>query len=73
MTRDKLIKFLTENYEPDTELVWQSMEYKDFDYLDKATPELWSKFVEAQSIHLANDYSQNAADSFYDFIEKGDN
>ena len=75
MTRDNLIKFLTETYEPDTELIWQTMQYEDLESVDGATPELWSKFVAHQNYHchLANDYSENAFNEFWEFVEKGEN
>ena len=68
-TRDELIKFLTETYQPDTELIWQTMDFQDLSNVHAATPELWSRFVEEQSIHLANDYSENAWSSFYEFVQ----
>jgi len=75
MTRDNLIKFLTETYEPDTELIWQTLRYEDLESVDGATRELWSKFVEHQNYyqHLANDYSENAFNEFWEFVEKGEN
>jgi hypothetical protein len=72
MSRDELIKFLTENYEPDTELIWQTMRYEDLEGIDGATPELWSKFIELENdVHLANDYTENAFNAFYEFVENG--
>jgi hypothetical protein len=70
-TRDELIKFLTETYEPDTELIWQTIEYEDLQSVKGATRELWSKFVEHQSYyqHLANDYSENAFNEFWEFVQ----
>ena len=72
MTRDNLIKFLTEEYEPDTELVWQTITFADVESVDGSTEELWSKFVSEQDYYasLAEMFSEDAFNEFYTFVEK---
>jgi len=73
MTRDKLISFLTENYEPDTELVWQTMCFEDVENgVEGATPQLWSKFVELENrkAYLAGQFSETCFEEFYEFVEE---
>lgn len=71
MTRDNLIQFLTETYEPNQELIWQTMCYEDVESADGATPELWEQFIEYLDVYnyLAEDFSENTFNGFYQFIE----
>ena len=75
MTRDNLIEFLTKTYEPNDELVWQTICFEDLENgVDGATPELWEKFVEREDYYgnLATDFSERAFEEFYDFIQENE-
>jgi hypothetical protein len=75
MTRDDLVKFLQSNYEPDEQLVWQTISYEDLENgLDSATPEKWVAFVREQEYYgtLAEKFSDNAYNKFYEFLERGE-
>ena len=76
MTRDDLVKFLTETYEPNAELVWQTICYEDVENgVEGATPQLWTKFVENQDYYagLATEFSEQAFSEFFGFVEDGGN
>lgn len=71
MSRDGLIKFLTENYEPDEQLVWQTVSFGDVkNGVDGATLLLWTEFVDFQERkgYLAGQFSENCFDEFYEFV-----
>ena len=75
MTRDNLIKFLTEQYEPNEELVWQTISYEDVEnalaeQLPQLTPGYWVGFVEKQDYYgnLATSFSEDTFSEFYDFV-----
>ena len=72
MTRDKLIEFLQNNYEPDEQLVWQTITFTDVESVDGSTEELWSKFVREQDHYssLAEMFGEDAFNEFYVFVEK---
>lgn len=73
MTRDNLIEFLKETYEPDTELVWQTMSYEDVENgVDNATPKLWTEFIESLDTYnrLAENFSDDTHNEFFEFVEK---
>jgi hypothetical protein len=71
MTRAELVKFLTENYEPDEQLVWQTMCFSDVESADGATPQLWTEFVDFQDRkgYLAGQFSEACFEEFYDFVD----
>ena len=73
MTRDNLVKFLTETYEPDEQLVWQTICLDDVSNgIDKATPELWADFIESLDTYnrIAENFSDNTYNEFYEFVEE---
>jgi hypothetical protein len=73
MTRDKLIQFLTETYEPDEQLVWQTICLDDVENgVEGATPELWEDFIENQEYYgvLADEMSEAVFNKFYEFVEE---
>ena len=76
MTRAELVKFLEETYEPDTELVWQTMCLEDVENgVEGATPQLWTEFVDFQDRkgYLAGQFSENCFEEFYEFVEERTN
>jgi hypothetical protein len=75
MSRDGLIKFLTENYEPDEQLVWQTMCFSDVESVDGSTLLLWTEFVDLQERkgYLAGQFSENCFEEFYEFVEERTN
>ena len=71
MTRKELVKFLTENYEPDEQLVWQTVSLEDVANDNKyATPEAWLEFIEKLDNHneLAEIFSKMTTEAFYDWL-----
>jgi signal-transduction protein with cAMP-binding, CBS, and nucleotidyltransferase domain len=72
MTRDQLIKFLKENYKPDEELIWQTIEFDDVVEDESISYELWQAFVESQKRYpsLADSFSRDVADEFRTFVEE---
>jgi hypothetical protein len=79
MTRNNLIKFLKETYEPNEQLVWQTISYEDVE--DKvaeaipkyyeATPESWADFIESQEYYgeLADQISELVFNKFVEYVE----
>jgi hypothetical protein len=73
MTREQLVKFLEETYEPDEQLVWQTICYEDLENgVEGATPQLWASFIESLDTYnrLAENFSDNAFSEFYGFVEE---
>jgi signal-transduction protein with cAMP-binding, CBS, and nucleotidyltransferase domain len=72
MTRNQLIKFLKENYKPDEELIWQTIEFDDVVEDETISYELWQAFVESQKRYpsLADSFSRDVADEFRTFVEE---
>jgi signal-transduction protein with cAMP-binding, CBS, and nucleotidyltransferase domain len=72
MTRDQLIEFLKENYKPDEELIWQTIEFDDVVEDETISYELWQAFVESQKRYpsLADSFSRDVADEFRTFVEE---
>lgn len=73
MTRDELVKFLTETYEPDTELVWQTISYDDVENgVEGATPQLWTEFIGYLDNYnpIAEKFSERTFSEFYEFVEE---
>ena len=75
MTREQLVKFLEENYEPDEQLVWQTMSFDDVENGIKesgikADQDTWDEFVEKQDYYgeLATEFSEMTFNSFYVFL-----
>ena len=76
MTRDNLIKFLTETYEPDEQLVWQTICLEDVSNgIENATPELWTEFITSLDTYnrIAENFSDNTFHEFYGFVEEQTN
>lgn len=72
MTRDNLIQFLQDNYEPDEQLVWQTISYENVENgHDKATPEKWAEFIEYLSNYnyIAEEFSEQTFNGFHDYLE----
>ena len=72
MTRDNLIKFLTETYEPNEQLVWQTITYEDVaNGIERATPGHWEEFIESLETYnrVAENFSDNAFHEFFEFVE----
>lgn len=72
MTRNELIKFLEENYEPDTELIWQTISFEDVaNGIESGSLELWKKFIEQQEYYgeLAEKISEDVFNEFFEFVE----
>ena len=72
MTRDDLIKFLTETYEPNEQLVWQTISYKDVaDGIYLATPDYWEDYVYTLGNYnrVAENFSDNVFSEFREFVE----
>jgi len=75
MTRAELVKFLEDNYEPDEQLVWQTMSFDDVENgiesvgltADEGT---WNEFVAKQDYYggLATEFSEMTFNAFYDFV-----
>jgi signal-transduction protein with cAMP-binding, CBS, and nucleotidyltransferase domain len=72
MTRDQLIEFLKENYKPDEELIWQTIEFDDVVEDESISYELWQAFVESQKRYpsLADSFSRDVAYEFRTFVEE---
>jgi hypothetical protein len=73
MTRTELVKFLEETYEPDEQLLWQTISYDDVENgIEEATPELWGRFLEYLDAHnwVAEEFSENSFQGFYNFVEE---
>ena len=73
MTRAELVKFLEETYEPEEQLLWQTISYDDVENgIEEATPELWGRFLKYLEAHnwVAEQFSENSFQGFYDFIEE---
>jgi len=70
MTRTELVKFLTDNYEPDEQLLWQTMCFDDVADLEGATEELWNNYLASLDSHnpIADGFSWETRDAFGDFI-----
>ena len=72
MTRAELVKFLEQEYEPDEQLVWQTIRYDDVaDGVERATPDNWVEFIENQEYYgeLADEISELVFNAFYEFVE----
>lgn len=72
MTRAELVKFLEEQYQPDEELVWQTISYDDVaNGVERATPNNWVEFIENQEYYgeLADEISELVFNAFYEFVE----
>jgi hypothetical protein len=71
MTRDNLIKFLQENYEPDEELLWQTLSFDDVKPHAIASVGVgtWAEFVEKQEYYgeIADEISELVVDKFNDY------
>ena len=73
MTREQLVEFLTETYEPEEQLLWQTICYDDVENgVEGATPELWGRFLEYLDTHnwVAEEFSENSLQGFYNFVEE---
>jgi hypothetical protein len=73
MTRDDLVKFLTETYEPDEQLVWQTICLDDVENgVEGATPDLWEDFIENQEYYgeLADEISEAVFNKFFEYVEE---
>ncbi len=74
MTKEKLIEFIENHYESGEQLLWQINSREDVaSNADKIiSPELWDSFVEEQDYYggLAENFSEQAVDSFNEFVEK---
>jgi hypothetical protein len=72
MTRAELVKFLEQEYEPDEQLVWQTIRYDDVaNGVERATPDNWVEFIENQEYYgeLADEISELVFNAFYEFVE----
>jgi hypothetical protein len=72
MTRAELVKFLEQEYEPDEQLVWQTIRYDDVaDGVERATPDNWVEFIESLDTHNypAEQFSEIVFNAFYEFVE----
>lgn len=79
MTRDNLIKFLKETYEPKEQLVWQTISYEDVEdkvaetisKYYKSTPEIWADFIESEEYYgeLADNISELVFNKFVEYVE----
>lgn len=71
MTRNDLIKFLKETYEPDTELIWQTISFEDVEPHSIASVgvETWKEFVEKQErfCEIADEISELVVDKFNEY------
>jgi len=75
MTREQLVSFLEQNYEPDEQLVWQTISFDDVvDGIEKrgirVGEESWASFIESLDTYnrLAENFSDNTFSEFYDFL-----
>lgn len=75
MTRDELIEFLQSNYQPEEQLLWQTISYGDANVHNLATLAKWVKFVERQEYYggLADRFSEEALNEFFDFVKEEEN
>lgn len=75
MTRDNLIKFLKETYEPEEQLLWQTISYEDVSDVEGRTPELWGRFLEYLDAYnwVAEEFSENSYEGFSKFIKEYSN
>jgi len=72
MARAELVKFLEQEYEPDEQLVWQTIRYDDVaNGVERATPDNWVEFIENQEYYgeLADEISELVFNAFYEFVE----
>ena len=71
MTRDNLIKFLQDNYEPDEELLWQTLSFADVENhaIASVSVETWGEFVEKQEYYgeIADVISELVVEKFNDY------
>ena len=73
MTRDGLIQFLQENYEPDEELLWQTMSFADVEgYADLASPQTWQDFVDNNERYntIADEISDLVIEGYRTYLEE---
>lgn len=71
MTRDELVKFLEENYEPDEQLVWQTISFDDVESsVENSTLEYWGEFIEHLNTHnpIAEMFSRVTVAEFHDWL-----